>query len=388
MLFKLAESFLIVQGNWQQLVSNSVRLMRQYKERGLAKHFAQAEKKGEQLQQKKTQPTTGSYFDRFAFELVKEEFQEQQQERRTVTNLQPVSDNLDVFYIINKLKQSCAIYSYKNVFRQDYNLRMVDEVLQHLATVQYDVPLVQLYHAGLLSLIEEDNEVHFSNLKQLLNDYNDAVPKEEVVDLHVIARNYCIKRINTGEQAYIRELFELYQLGLANHVLQDSQGNISPSSFKNIIAVGLKLAEFDWVEQFIRDYTELLDTSHQADYLNYNLAKLNFTKGAYSDVLAYLSNVAYQDIFMAADAKVLQLKTYYELGEMEPLMALLDSFEQFLHRREELAYHRENYKNIIHFLKSILHLEPGDGQKAEQLAEKVSNCKVLTERQWLREKIG
>lgn len=388
MLFQLAEEFLIVQGNKQQPVSNKVQLMRQYKERGLAKQFQQAQTKGEQLQQKRGQPTTRSYFDRFEFELVKEEFQEQQQERRKVTNLQAVADNLDVFYILNKLKQSCAIYSYQNVFRQHYNLSMVDEVLQHLQNHQYDVPLVQLYHAGLLSLIKEDDEAHFTHLKQLLNDYNETVPKQEIVDLHVIARNYCIKRINMGEQPYIRELFDLYKLGLDSEILQDSAGKISSSSFKNVIAVGLKLAEFDWVEQFIRDYAESLDARHHEDYLNYNLAKLNFAKGAFHEVLSYLSNVEYQDLFMAADAKVLQLKTYYELGEIEPLMALLDSFEQYLHRKEALAYHRENYKNIIHFLKSIIHLEPGNKKKAEQLDEKIAACKVLTERQWLREKIA
>jgi hypothetical protein len=223
-------------------------------------------------------------------------------------------------------------------------------------------------------------------LKENLAKHLDSFTREEASDLHLLARNYAIKRLNTGDSKYIKELFYLYKIGL-NSVVLDENGIMPPSSFKNIIAVGLKLKEFKWTEKFIREYSQKMEEQYQKDYLNYNLAKLYFEKKEYNRVTDMLLDVEYQDIFIAVDARTLLIKTYYEMSEYDLLDSQLDSFKQFIRRKKELAYHAKNYLNTVRFTKRLVGMN-GNSKEAEKLRKKIKDETMLTEKAWLTEKLA
>jgi len=359
--------------------------MQQYRRRGLVKHFEGAHRAARRAQQKQMHDL-GYFYHQYRIELEEDGFREQLHERRTSTNLQEVSDNLDIFYIVNKLQQSCAIYSYQNVYKQEYDIHMVDAVLAHLKHKKYDEPLINLYYYGLLSLRDHENEEHFFQLKALLGQHP-SLPKRDIQGLHAIARNFSIKRVNMGDQRFFKELFDLYQIGLESDILLNDKGMLSPSVFKNIIAVGLKSQEYRWVERFIEKHIRFLEEQQRESYYNYGLGKLYFSKNNYNRVIRYLSQVEYNDVFMMMDTKTLLLKTYYELDEFDALDALLESFKQLINWKKILAYHRTNYQNIIRLTRKLLHVPAYDQKKREAMHKEISDCEILTERKWLLDKL-
>ena len=104
--------------------------------------------------------------------------------------------------------------------------------------------------------------------------------------------------------------------------------------------------------------------------------------------MQYLQTADFKDLVNNLIAKTLLLKIYYQLGEFEILDAHLDSFRQFINRRELSEYHRKNYSNIVAIVKKMLGLQPGDAKGRAALREKIRATEVLTEREWLLGVLG
>lgn len=388
LLLKVCEAFLQVEALQAKPAMAGAQLLEAYRRRRLDKHFNGAMRALDSALTKQGALRISDHYFQYQILLEQELMFEYQQERRTTTGLQAVADKLDVAYLVAKLKQICGMVSYENVYRQQYQYNMLEPILEHIKQAKFDEPLLIGYYHGLLMLRDPEALDSFSVLTLLLKDHAKDIPFQEAQELHIIARNFCIRRFNMGDQAYFKELFELYRLGLDTKVLLNEQGYISPSAFKNIVAVASRLKEFDWAEAFVKGGSSLLKARYRADYINYNLARLYFARKNYGDALQLLNQVEYHDVFVAADARTLLLKTYFELDEYNALDALLESFKQFVTRRKELAYHKENYLNTIKFTRYLLNLNWGDTEKIEALANKIQQTQILTEKNWLLEKLA
>lgn len=387
MLYKVVQDFLVVNQVFSDKVDVRIRTVNNMRHRGLERHFVSAMKQARKEQEDHKRRDLGFFYNQFLIEQEEELMAELMEGRPKSTNLQVISDNLDVFYIVNKLKQCCAIASYQNVFKQDYDINLVDEVLAYLDENPVDIPVVNLYHFGLLTLIRPEEEQWYFRLKDQLNNSRDVVAPNELKDLHVIARNHAIKRQNTGEQRFVRELFELYQMAIEAELTYNEQHQFSLAVFKNVVAVGLKLKEFQYVEEFIIKHSAQLDEEYRSDYLNFTLAQLSFEQEEYKIVRKLLAPLDFKEVFLLLSSRLLMMKTYYELGEFEYLESYLESFKQLISRRKVLGYHATNYKNILRFTSRLLNLKAYDQAKREQLRKQIEQTKTLTEKKWLLEKL-
>ncbi len=184
---------------------------------------------------------------------------------------------------------------------------------------------------------------------------------------YINVANFTIQTINRygvskHGDGFLWQLFGLYQQGvkqgyLLNYVVNQQQ--ISPFTYKNIVAIGLRLGEYDYVRGFLEDYRAALPKADRRTYYHYNLARYHYTVKAYTDAMPILNKLEGNQVFLLLDAKLMLLKIYYELKEYDVLEAHLRAFGQFLHRkRNVLSYHQANYKNIIGITKSLMELEP------------------------------
>jgi hypothetical protein len=160
-------------------------------------------------------------------------------------------------------------------------------------------------------------------------------------DIYILTINYCIKKLNTGAEHFIREAFETYQKGLKKDVFIENE-ILSRWTYNNIIILGLKLKEFNWVESFIYDYKKYLDTSTREDSFSFNLAKFYFEKKDYETVMPLLIQTKYDDLLHNLGAKMMLVKMYYELKEFDALENLLESFKTYILRKRDIGYHKEN----------------------------------------------
>ncbi len=388
LLLKVCEAFLQNEALREKPSLAGAQLLEAYRRKRLSKHFTGAKRALEQAMEKQVALRIPDHYHQYQALLEQELMQEYQQERRSTTGLQGVADKLDEAYLLAKLKQTCGMVSYENIYRQAYRYDLLDPILAHIEQANYNNALLMGYYHGLMMLRNPEALDNFAALKGLLKDKATEIPFAEAQELHIIARNFCIRRFNMGDQVYFKELFDLYKLGLETKVLLNEQGYISPSAFKNIVAVASRLEAFEWAETFVKERSALLEEKYRNDYINYNLARLYFSRKQYGNALQLLSQVEYHDVFVAADARTLLLKTYFELDEYDALDALLESFKQFVTRRKEVAYHRENYLNTIKFTRYLLNLNGRDKARKEALGKKIQGTKILTEKTWLLEKLA
>ena len=386
-LLKAVEDFLLHLRYKNDKIRREIDLANIYLDRNLDKHFNAACRQSEALLQNHPHRDADFYYQRYLREEALSNHLGNKANRRTEPNLQNVSDKLDVFYIVSKLRHCCNIANFRNLFKYDYDIKMLDEVLAHLQANDYShVPAIKLYQYTLLTLTERESETPFYNLKDALEQYYDALPPLEMRALHTLARNYCIRKINGGATGFVNELFDLYRNALNNKLLL-KDGVLAAWTYKNIIAVGLRLKEFEWTEAFAQQYGDHLPPDQRAGLMAFGLAKLHFERQKYGEVITLLNSVEINDQLTFLDVKVLLLKAFYELNEFNTLESLLDSFKIYLIRKKKLGYHKDNYLNIIKLSKQLINLNPYDKSKREILRERISNTKILSEKKWLLQKL-
>ena len=126
---------------------------------------------------------------------------------------------------------------------------------------------------------------------------------------------------------------------------------------------------------------------YRESQVNYNTARLYFYQGVFDKATTLLQQAEFDDVFMNMDAKIMLLKMYFLDQKIEFLEALLSSFEVYLHRKKILAYHKDNYKNIIRYIRRLIGLQPFDKEGEKQLRESIENCRPLTEKRWMLEQL-
>ena len=382
-LFRVIEEFL-AWNDWQQLpVEQSFHLQRAYRKHGLEGRAKASLDKAFQVQE--AQPLRNGQYWRQNYQLQEEAFNLNRTKGRTRDfNLQEMAETLDQSYIVEKLKNACILLSHQTVIQKQYETGLLPMVLSYLEerSEWLGIPAIAIYYHAFQALSKEDGTLHFAELKELLVPNEAAFETTELRDIYILAINFCIRAWNTGEKAYMKELFELYKSGLSAEVFFEN-GVLSRWTYNNIIIAGLKRKEFDWVYHFIHDFRAKLPRKHQEGSFNYNLAKYYFDLGDYEKSMPLLLQMEHDDVLHNIMAKAMLVKMYYELGEQESLSSLLASFKVFIHRQKGLGYHKENYGNFVRLVAKLSMTNPYEPEALQKLKEEVESVDLLTEREWI-----
>ena len=385
-LLKATRQFLIFQELNNDKVQSQVLLCRSLRHRGLDKLFEKEINSTINWQESQPFRNTRYHYNNYLIQLEQGEYQSQKS-RRGDLPLQKLSDELTYFYIADILRQNCTILTHQTVSRRTYDLKLLKEVLEHVETNDYSfAPAIEIYYHGYKALSDLKNEYHFKKLKSLITEHWSHFPANESREIYLMAINYCIKRINRAEREYIREGFELYQSGLKNEVFLE-EGYLSSYTYKNISRLGLYLGEFDWVEKFLNRYKKFLFPQTRENTYLYNLAFFYFQKPDYENAMQLLQKVDFDDVLNNLDARRMLLRIYYELGEYAPLDSLLDSFKVYISRQKDIGYHKDNYLNLIRFVKKMLRSNLSSPSIRAALTEEIKNTPSFSEQSWLLEQL-
>jgi hypothetical protein len=305
-------------------------------------------------------------------------------------NLQNLLDAEEHAFVARKLRTVCTALSYQTMRKKTYNFGLLDDLLRYVEqhNWQETTPAIGAYFYIYKMLTTENGLPFFKILVEKLPEYQGVFAAKEYKDLYVNVVNFGIKEINRygiekhGE-GFLQQLFGLYQVGVAKGYLLN-QKQITPSTYKNIVAIGLRLGEYVYVRSFLEDYRTALPAAERLTHYRYNMARYFFTLKDYHTAMQTLNQLVTNQNILLLGAKLMQLKMYFELKEYDLLDAHLRSFAQFLHRkRSVLSYHQVNYKNIIAFTKQLMQLETLKKQEIDALRETISSTNPLTEREWL-----
>lgn len=303
---------------------------------------------------------------------------------------------LDRFYLIRKLQLCCEIFNVQNVFAQEHQVFLLDEILAHLKNRNYeDVPVIVIYFRILMTLRESEKEEHYHTLRILLRKHESVVTTEELRDMYKYVLNYCIKKINLGNISWQDELFDIYKTTLENGVLLTEarpngvagRGFLSHRDFKNIVTISLRLRELKWAEEFIPKYIPELQPAERENARMYNTANLLFHKNDFSGALRLLQRVDFSDVFYDLDARSIVLKTWFELDEEDSFEYHATAFRTFLRRNKSVSeYQRTIYENLISYTARLM--KAGTKQKQiEKIRDEVLDKKNIADLRWFLGKL-
>ena len=382
-LLKTMEKFLIQRERESQEVANQLLLTRAYRRLNLPKAQAKAIKKAKKILD--AQPLLDLEHYENHYQLASAHYNAQAgQTRNAPLNLQEWSQALDLAFLAKKLKQSCFALAHQAVYRVEYDTGLLPAALDFLADFA-DLekhPAIALYYYFYQAQTTERHEFYFKKLKKGIVKQSNLLPLEEKRNLYLAAINYCIQRFNKGEEQFLREVFDLYRSGIEQAILFE-KGKLSRFTYKNVVGIALRLQEFQWAEDFILNYQNALKAQFKDNYTHYNLSKLRFYQKNYTEAMQRLQQVEYDDLFLNLDAKVMLLKIYIELGELEVLESFITSFQRFLQRKKLIGYHQENYGNMIRLTRKLVELNPFDKMEKQRLKQEIEAIKALSEREWL-----
>jgi tetratricopeptide (TPR) repeat protein len=205
--------------------------------------------------------------------------------------------------------------------------------------------------------------------------------------MYVFAKNFCIRKINQGYTEYIKELYELYKVMLANKIIF-KDNLLSQFDYKNIVYLGLRVGDMDWVKNFITKYNEFLDPRTKENAYTYNLASYYYFAKNYDEALTLLRSVEFTDIYYHLDSKSLLLKIYYEQNETEAFFSLVEAFRVYIKRNTLIPAGQKNtYYNMIKFVSKLFKWKLNPRNNLAQLEQEIETTKPLADINWIRKKL-
>lgn len=304
---------------------------------------------------------------------------------------------LDHFFILEKLRDACETLVRQRLLRTGFMPRLLPALLEEVETDPqryFAIPAIEAFyriylmlHTGEIQAYQEAREVllrqeaHFSHA--------------DLIFMYNYLMNFCIGKINLGENPFLEEVFSLYRLQLEKGLLLE-EGILSEWDYKNIVTTGIRLGYLDWTLAFIEGYKVHLHPESMDNAYRFNLAACCYAMGQYPRVLDLLIRVEYSDLRYSLGAKALLLRTYYDMEAYEALFSLSDAFRQYLQRNELLAdSRRTGYRNLIKFTRKAAQLRSRiEYLKKEKLCtafRKIQHDVTVTpdifNRPWLEEKL-
>jgi hypothetical protein len=385
-LLQLLVHFLHLQHWEQEQLKENFNLYNTLKNRNLEKKSKQIF--SESAKQIESEPLRDKHYHFQRYQWFSAQFDEALKKRRTGDlNLEMMSDEFTKYYLSEALRQACALLSYQNMTAQQFDLSFAEDLILLVERKQYQaIPAIAVYYHSFFSLQQPDESSHFFALKTLLSEQWQAFPQAEIRDIYRIAINYCIKKQNKGEIAFIREGFELYKMGIENEILLEN-GELSVFTYNNVHLLADKLGEFDWIIRFLERYKSLLPVAQREHHYQFNLAQFYFRRKQYAQAMPLLQTLEFVDTLHNLDARKMLLVMYYDLGEFKALDALIDSFSAYLQRQKEINYHKESFSNLIKFTKKLLIINTLSKLEKQQLEVEIQNCAILAEKAWLLGKL-
>lgn len=385
-LSKQIEKYLVFQEYFSDSTAVKLKLAEAFRKRALEKQFHSTIEEVSSALKKK--PTEDALFYKTAYDVQLEQYNFSSVGVRHISqNLQDIHDNFDIYFLSTKLRHSCLTISHQNVYKTEYDYGLLREVIQYVESRKlYTIPAVGVYYFCYLALANVEQESYFLQFKQMVFEYGDRFNTNELNGLYLLAINYCIRRLNQGKKHYAKEGLELYKAGLQSEALIQ-EGQISRFTYRNIIAMGLIVQDYTWVENFLHEYKPYLDKSHREQIFKFNLARLEYTRKNYNLALELLIQADFKDLLLNLSAKAMALKIYFELNEIRLLDAHLHSMKTFITRKKVMGYHRTNYLNLIKYTQKLIGLRPSDRLGAEAIREKIEAEKLISEREWLLQQL-
>ncbi|MCC7465764.1 MAG: hypothetical protein IT261_05820 [Saprospiraceae bacterium] len=257
------------------------------------------------------------------------------------------------------------------------------KVMSYTPGMEETKPLLQIYQK-IHELISEDKVAHYFDLEKLVHQFTALIPPAELNIILRTMQNFTSRmtRREGDSVSWALRYHELNKSLLAKDVVA-WQNNMTAANFQNIVNVACIAADFEWIHQFMADYSPYLPQKIRDENLFVAQAAVAFEQKDYKKVIMLTQKPVFKDERHVLRFKLLHLRALYEL-DMD-LTDHINSFKTFLKRhRNKETYRNEAALSFMHLFNMLFQRR---ATKEEMLKTLEQNPNMYC-RPWIQEKIG
>ena len=390
-MVRMIEYLLVQERMEQQTGLKEFFLMKSYLDLELDKAFSQTLKAANKRIESQTYKDGLYFLNKNRLYSLKNDYFSKKQKHKNDESLQLAVNNLDLFYLTEKMRLACEMMNRQNMIKVSYEYPLIDEIQSFLnenPDFSQSHPSILIYSLIFKGFIELEADVElFDELLKLLHQYSDIFPPVEAKGLYVHAINFCTRKIHSGKSYFVNKVFELYKSILTKDLIL-SEGHISPWTYMNIVTVGVRCNELAWTEHFIEEYKDQLQPNFKENAYHYNLAYLYFNQQQYEKAIDQLNYVVFDDVYYSCESRSLLMRIYYSNDEIDAFYSLIDSFRIFLRRNKVITDRKKTmYLNQIKFINRLAKIIKGDNEGLESLENQIKETKLVVNEEWLLDQI-
>ncbi|HMT11355.1 MAG TPA: hypothetical protein PKA39_07000, partial [Ignavibacteria bacterium] len=202
-------------------------------------------------------------------------------------------------------------------------------------------------------------------------------------------RNYCNEKTNLGNSEFYGEIFELNELILDMGLFSDLNiMNSRTNHFRNFIFAASRLNKFDWIRNFISQYSGEIPEENREDEVSLSKALLCVYEKQFDTALEYLYKIKRKNYLHYMDTSVYKLIVFYEIGELEESRMEMARLRDYLRKHREIpSYFKSSYQRFLAKFTELLKLkERPDSSGAAIFTREMEKLKYIGLGGWLYEK--
>jgi len=270
--------------------------------------------------------------------------------------------SLSTFYAIKLMELSLAEVQQDRVnpaFNPTWNVMIKD--MRRLFRIYefFNNPTLIMLEKALV-LIEDQTEEPLAQLQtfiQFLQKYEQDLPSSISKNLAAYARNYCTLKINQGYRGFRDLRITIYKEHLEKGWLFED-GKLIPSTFINMVNIGLWSDEKEWVKYLLENFGTQLNGLDQEKILQYCFSLYHVYDRQFDKARSHLNLVfqskKFADVSLERLVRILEIKILFEEKD-DLIYTQLHNFLMFL-RRSEKVFNKTARLIHIQFIKIIKRL--------------------------------
>ena len=377
--FRLLEQFLIQEEFAEKKGLSKVFLLQRLRKQAQYEHYERTLRRVETDLEATLLKDSNFYHLQFISATEADAYYAQRSLHQKDLRIQAKQDNLDYFYLSQKLRDACEMLVRSNIIKVEYSTGLLEAIVHEISVNEakyVSIPAITIYYRIYLLLVEQDVR-YYHELLPLLVKHEQQLGKEELHNIYNYLQHYAAQELNRGKSNFLQFYFNIYKLQLEKGLLFEN-GFLSEWHYKNIVTAGVRLNETAWVRQFIEEYKSKISSAERENAYRFNLASYYYAIKNYDKVLEQLLTVEYKDIRYIQGTKALLLRTYYDLKEETALYSLIDSFRQYIKRDKNLSDSRkQGFSNLLRFTKRAFVLKTqADFMSKDKFAKDLQKLKI------------
>jgi hypothetical protein len=298
--------------------------------------------------------------------------------------LRYVSSQMTNYYV--------TMYNWKDILNYEFSYELYKPVMKFIEENNLtSYPLIKAQYQILKIMENEDDDSLYYELKKTYIEDMEHLAERDRIRTGTLLINDALRRFMLGKKDFNAERFEIMKLQLENEIYQIEDGWLSRELYFTYVLTSISLGDIKWAEEFISNYTFKVAPNIRKHAYLYVKGLICFHKKEYENALEELSGIKGGDFTYFVNIKSLYAKIYFEMGDYEKVLSVLDSFKHYLSSNPLIPkFTRIRYTNYIRIMNklTILKFDKDEFNVVKLISEikGYSTNDITTSKEWLLEK--